>query len=315
VNPVQVRIDPWAPEFGTAMAGADDLTPTAGDVNLNLEVPTDEWAPLSPGPDATARNDVVFVDGVRRIDARVWVTAADGTTTHGVCASWAAGTVRCNGTATIERCQVERGLFASVEVPSMHTRAATYAFRPAASDDGEALVQAVQECMRDLEGEVSREAGEADLLIVDGPLRGRQGLPNAVGYIKTHRVSYLPPLVSDVVPALAAGQRTPIFMTQTTWRRASWYLRLPGQEGHPWAGVVRCEASADTPLDELRRLADTTALALPRFASTAHKDPRAPQNLFPIAGLERQLKHRLGDATLLYRHLRAAAAGLLTTRG
>jgi hypothetical protein len=38
-----------------------------------------------------------------------------------------------------------------------------------------------------------------------------------------------------------------------------------------------------------------------------HKDPRAPQNLVPIGGLERELRHRLGDQQVLYRALRAAA--------
>ena len=46
---------------------------------------------------------------------------------------------------------------------------------------------------------------------------------------------------------------------------------------------------------------------LPRFASQEHKDPRAPQNLYPIAGLERALRRRLGDARLLYRSLREAS--------
>ncbi len=34
---------------------------------------------------------------------------------------------------------------------------------------------------------------EGDLLVVDGPLRGRQHLPRALGYIKSHRSLYLPP--------------------------------------------------------------------------------------------------------------------------
>jgi hypothetical protein len=55
-------------------------------------------------------------------------------------------------------------------------------------------------------------------------------------------------------------------------------------------------------------LADRIALTLPRFASEAHKDARAPQNLYPIAGLERELRHRLGDSGVLYRALRRASA-------
>ena len=33
--------------------------------------------------------------------------------------------------------------------------------------------------------------------------------------------------------------------------------------------------------------------ALPAFASAPHKDTRSPQNLYPIAGLERELRRRL----------------------
>jgi hypothetical protein len=46
---------------------------------------------------------------------------------------------------------------------------------------------------------------------------------------------------------------------------------------------------------------------LPKLSSAPHKDPRAPQNLVPIGGLERELRRRLGDQQLLYRALRAAA--------
>jgi hypothetical protein len=56
------------------------------------------------------------------------------------------------------------------------------------------------------------------------------------------------------------------------------------------------------------RLADQTAAVLPRYASEPHKDQRAPQNLYPIGGLERELRRRLGDPALLYRALRVAAA-------
>ena len=76
----------------------------------------------------------------------------------------------------------------------------------------------------------------------------------------------------------------------------------------PWSGVVRIECSADLPVAEVIRLAGLTALLLPPLASAPHKDSRAPQNLVPIGGLERELRHRLGDQQLLYRALRAAAA-------
>jgi hypothetical protein len=106
---------------------------------------------------------------------------------------------------------------------------------------------------------------------------------------------------------LRPGQRTPAFTMGTSWRRTSWYLQLPRTTGVPWSGVVRLECSADVPVPEVTRLADLTARVLPPLASVPHKDPRAPQNLVPIGGPERELRHRLGDQHVLYRALRAAA--------
>jgi hypothetical protein len=132
-------------------------------------------------------------------------------------------------------------------------------------------------------------------------------LDRTIGYIKTHHKAYLPGEQAAVVGALKPGQRTPAFGMGTSWQRTSWYLQLPGTDGVPWSGVVRLECSPDLEPKDVTRLADLTARVLPPFASVAHKDPRAPQNLVPIGGLERQLKHRLGDERLLYRALKVAS--------
>ena len=150
-------------------------------------------------------------------------------------------------------------------------------------------------------------ADDADLVVVDGPLYRRQHLPRTIGYVKTHRVHYLKGRPAETIAALAEGERTPVFRFRTSWTRNAWYLRLPGPKAHAWSGVVRMEATADLPLDETVALANLTAAVLPRHASKPHKDPRAPQNLYPIAGLERELRRRLGDALYVERALRAAA--------
>ena len=49
---------------------------------------------------------------------------------------------------------------------------------------------------------------------------------------------------------------------------------------------------------------------LPGVGSEPHIEPRAPQNLVPIAALERDLRHRLGDAGLCLRALRSAVASV-----
>lgn len=307
---MRVAIETWAPEYSSSMSTTGDMTPTHGAVDVNVELPAARWEPRRPPADTDLPAEVLFVDGVRRIDAQVWLTGDDDVSHLGLCVSYAAGTVRSDGRATVESCEVRRGLFAPAGAPTLATRSARYEARAVASDDVEALVGAVQQRMGELEIEVAAAAAPADLVVVDGPLSGRQNVPGAIGYVKTHRVTYLPDIVGDIVRRLAPGERTPLFVTQTSWSRYSWYLRLPHGTGHPWAGIVRLEAAADLSLSEVVRLADCTALTLPRFASQPYRDPRAPQNLLPIAGLERALKRRLGDAGLLERHLRLAASRL-----
>jgi hypothetical protein len=173
------------------------------------------------------------------------------------------------------------------------------------------LSHAVQNRLSELEVELAtswRDSHDTDddLLIVDGPLRGRTHLARTVGYVKTHHAAYLPPAQAQVIASLGPGERSPVFAMGTSWQRHSWYVRLAGGSAAPWSAVVRLECSPDLPTDEVVLLADVTTALLPPLASTPHKDSRAPQNLVPIGGLERQLRHRLGDAALLYRSLRGA---------
>lgn len=303
---MKLAIDSWAPEYGTAIGGPQGLQPTDGAVDVGLEVAAQDWSPRRPGPDVQPATDIRFIDGVRRIDARVW--AIDGTASRpAIAVSYAAGIVHTNGSAAVTECEVRRELFGPAGMPGLVGGSVTYHPYAVAGGGDEDLIAAVQRRMGQLEVEVAARAGGGDLIVVDGPLSGRQQIPGAVGYVKTHRTAYLPPLVEHVVAELPPGCRTPLFATQTSWSRFSWYLRLPNATGHPWAGVVRLEAPADMPLAEVVALADTTAATLPRFASHPHRDPRAPQNLYPIAGLERQLTRRLGDRHHLERVLRRAA--------
>lgn len=250
--------------------------------------------------------------------------AGGGTTYGGLAASYAAGVARCDlrrGAAEVTVARIERGLFtAAGSAFDLVAGAVRYPVRRVARDDPNDLSLAVQRDLALLEKEVSTAARDRsdtddDLLVIDGPLRGRAHLPRSLGYVKTHRVSYLPPELAAVVTALRPGQRCPVFLLGTSWQRYTWYLRLPGPAGSPWAGVVRVECSDELPAARAIELADLSAVTLPRFASTSYKDPRAPQNLTPIAGLERRLRGLLGDARLLYRALvigsrRPVAAGV-----
>jgi hypothetical protein len=306
---VRFAVETWAPEFG-APVGDEVLGESDAEVDITVERGAHEWAPIAPVAPSAAT--VLFVDGVQRIDARVWISDDDGASRQGVCASWAAGVIRCDGRARVVAAEVRRGvLCAGARVEAIVTRHGDYRSCPVPDRaGGDALGQALGRARGDLEGRVAVRAGnDRELLMVDGPLGARRQIEGAVGYIKAHHVSYLPSAQQPAVGALAAGERTPLFTVGRERFRYSWYLRLPGPATHPWWGVVRCEASGDLSPAEAVARADLVAATLPRFASQPHNDPRAPQNLHPIAGLERELKRRLGDPALLERALRQAAAG------
>ena len=372
---MRFSVDGWDPGYGASLELDGELGESTARVETGVEMPADRWRPVDPVADGPLPDALLFVDGVRRVEARVWIDGAapggpipggpipagpipastvpangaahpagtapaGAAASHGgggswapdateaLCASYAAGVVCCCAAgAHVVAAELRRGLFSvAPHAGDIQTRAGGY--RANLVTQGKsgvpvltALSQSLQRRLAEIEvitatqargaadGHVGRHAGSeaGDLLIVDGPLHGRQHLPRALGYIKSHRTTYLPPELNAMVGTLAPGQRTPAFLMGTSWDRHSWYLRLPGPAVSPWAGVVRVECPADLPAAEVTRLARLSQRVLGRFASVAYKDSRAPQNLYPIAGLERELRRRLGDPQLLYRALREAA--------
>jgi hypothetical protein len=311
-------VDAWDPSYGSSFEGGDadgPASPSSAQVDTDVEVPAAEWAPIDVSP-AVRRPDVVFlVDGVRRNDAGLWTAEEDGTSYAGLAASYAAGVVRCDlgrGVAELVGARVARGLFtASPSAADVQAGSVRYeVHRVSGTGEASKLPAAVQAPLTALEIDISSIAreGGADLLVVDGPLRNRRHLPRTIGYVKTQQKQYLPAALTAVVTALKPAQRTPVFHLGTVWGGWSWYLRLPGASGAPWSGIVRVECSPDLIPAEAIELADVSGATLPRFASSAYKDPRAPQNLVPIAGLERRLRGLLGDARVLHRALTLATA-------
>jgi hypothetical protein len=307
---VKFTVDPWDPAYGSSLEAA--AQPSEANVVVDVEAPESRWAPIRPPASTVVPAELVFVDGVRRLEARTWVEEPDGNAVAGIFASFAAGAVRCDGRAEIVDVAVGRGVYApTTAVAEVDTNAGRFAARRTADAQPEALMYAVHEDMTETEVVVAERARRRgnELLLLDGPLRKRAHVPDAVGIVKSHYVHYLPPALDAMVATLGAGMRTPVFRVDAPpFSRHSWYVRLPGPAGGPWAGIVRCEATGALAAEQVSALADRVTLALPRFASTPHKDARAPQNLFPIAGLERELRRRLGDAQIIYRALRRASA-------
>ena len=327
---MRFTVDGWDPTYGTSLELEDDLGESNAVVVVDIEHPAIDWRPLDPTPSIIRPPAMLFVDGVRRIEARVWIddVTSDATATTeasaALCASYAAGVVCCcDGQAHLLTVNVRRGLFTTApHAVDVTTTAGVYQASFAATTAGMPLAAtlsaALQRRLAEVEVTTAVAARAAladhgiadgtDLLVVDGPLRGRSHLPRAIGFIKSHRTAYLPAELHAMVGSLTAGQRTPVFRMGTSWDRHAWYLRLPCRPGAPWAGIVRIECSAEISGTEAIALANLSQASLLRYASHEYKDARAPQNLYPIAGLERDLRRRLGDPRLLYRALRSAAA-------
>jgi hypothetical protein len=358
-RPSRFHVDSWDPSYGSSVESSETVASSSARVSLDVEHDPLLWAPVSPRP-MPEPAAILFVDGVRRVDARIWIeqpppgpiagavpspaatSASVGGTlgasdpvdaVMGLCASYAAGVVCCcrSHGAHLLTSEARRGLFTTAtNATDIVTSAGPYRVNITADDAEENLAvilsSALQRQLAELEVIVAAGArsklsthlaarasgtpGAAgtDLLVIDGPLRGRTHLPRALGFIKSHRAAYLPPDLHAMVARLAAAERTPVFLMGTSWDRHSWYLRLPCRPGAPWTGVVRVECAANVSSAEAVELANLSQAVLPRYASVEYKDTRAPQNLVPVAGLERQLRRRLGAPALLARALRQAAA-------
>ncbi|MDH4115977.1 MAG: hypothetical protein OEX04_03780 [Acidimicrobiia bacterium] len=301
---MRFTVEAWSPEYG-APTESEPREP-GREPDVDVELPASQWRAIAP--DMTPAPDILFVDGVRRVDANLWIEQSDGAAEMGLCATYAAGAVRCNGAAEIVEASVERGLFTSASgAADVETRHGSYWVKATTGTTPPELWLGIQQRMGELEGRVAFRHRDSDLIVVDGPLSHHQQIPGAVGYVKTHHVQYLPPELRPVMAGLPAGRRTPLFLVTGHRSAYSWYLRLAVAPG-PTGGIVRCEVSADRTAAEAALIADRVSVTLPRFASHEHKDPRAPQNLYPIGGLERELRRRLGDPRLLYRALREASA-------
>jgi hypothetical protein len=291
----------------------------AADVDLQVELGS--WVAVQPSA-VTPPGYVCFVDGVRRIEHRI-LAEADDRTLFGLLGSFAVGATRSSAQARVVEENVQRTcvLGGGVELAPWDIRlpngGATLRFDPTtvAENTPEAALQGLQNSMREHEAALAESLCANDTLVfLDGPLTFFTATKIPVlGYVKRLLRSYLPPQQALLLRTLEAGQRTPLFLIKDTrHHRYSWYTRIgSGRTIESFlTGIVRLETSSAIGLEQARSLADLSTALLPRFASSAGRDPRAPQNLYPIGGLENALRHKMGDTLVIRRAIEAYLHGL-----
>ena len=318
-----LRLDPWQADYDTAWRTDSEAT-VPPDIDLGVELPVHDWRPLS-AERCEDMGELLFVDGSRRMEARVHLEDQEGWRAHGGLGTTAVGAVRVRpGTRAefVPDLRVARWCLvgAGREHPAISLAAsdgwlADLRYEPVAvaGSDPESIMQGLQDTMRHQEQLLAARLVEdhpGALIVCDGPLPQDGPLEQMIGYIKTSSVQRLPDEQLQLARELKAGERTPIHLVgQGRYRHYEWVLRL--RDPSPWyyslAGTVRLQVAVpdgENGLTErVARLADWSCVMLPGFSSQAHQDPRAPQQLLPVRALEAELKRRMGNSQILRRRI------------
>jgi hypothetical protein len=342
----EVRLDPWDADYGSEIPVETDSSQVDEAVDTTVEV-HGAWKPVVPAL-VPSSELVVFVDGVRRLDARVLLRRVPTEVVdtlygepvdrlvHGAFGAYAVGTVvAAPGRASWGACEIRR-VFATgagvrlepaADGEQVERRALAYGAAHTDDTDPDGPLRAIQGAMRAAEERVAKACAEQGALVIaDGPLSfggtsasiaaSRRG--RIVGFVKRLYKLYVGAEMASL-PRIGVGERSPIFAIEAPegFARWSWFVRLaaPARMDSEWAGLARLEiarGSRDTgwvEFDEARRIADESASRLPRFAPSRARDARSPQNLLPIGALEAHLRRLLGDRRLARRRI----AGMLAT--
>ena len=262
---MKLRVDPWDPEYGGSIELDPDLGPPAG-LDLGVEV-DGAWSPV-PAPASRPGVCCAFIDGVRRIDLRLFAEEGDAAAPA---PRRLVGGRLCVVVASAARSPTFGSAVSSwlVEVcPPTPLDVAigggSVRFEPRSVTGVTPLepIQGLQNAMREAEATLAQDilsSGSAELVISDGPLTYFASGP-AIGLVKRQSRAYLDGEHAQVLGRLRVGERTPIFkFGEQRLERYSWYLCLAPRRAidGAMAGLVRLEVLTTDGIDHARRAGRT----------------------------------------------------------
>ena len=303
-----LRLDPWPPEYDSAVQFGEIETEIAGVIDTTVEITG--WEAIRPQSRRSSPN-LCFVDGVRRVEARV-IADVNHKPVHGLFGSTGVGYTKiCDQNASFSDLSVERFLILGAglkqsDVIRVGNRDLSFEGVSSSLNSPNELLGELQNLMRTFEADLGqRLAASGACVFADGPLTYYAiAKQEVVGIIKSIYLPYLSPEHFAIVSTLESGCRTPLFAIKDgKYNRYSWFLRVAKGRAvdHALAGILRLEVREAIGVDRAKDMADLSATELPRFASSSIRDPRAPQNLLPIGALESELRRQLGDSVLVRR--------------
>lgn len=311
MDKIRLRVDPWPGDYDGALQ-IEELQELQG-AEIDAAVETSEWSAIPVARDQYRPTKLAFIDGVRRIDARVVGETDSRQIVYGMFGSLGVGAAEVEGTkVVIDRLVVKRYLLLgsgrSPEPAGFQIGNVLISYEPfSIADSGPSgPMLALQNQMRSEEASLA-EATEASgaYVFADGPLNYFSGLKHrTIGVIKRLHQPYISSLQFALLSRLQPGERTPIFaILDGKYDRYAWYLRLAKARvlDYGVAGIIRLEMRTGVGIDEAVKSAGMSAVSLPAFASDPVRDPRSPQNLLPVGALEQELRRRLGDDMVIRR--------------
>ncbi len=334
-----IRLEPWNISYDAPVSINPEEIPTSDKVNTEVEFTNSEWQPIRLAIAPELPNQILFIDGRLRLDAK-FLGRRDDEILYGAFATIAVGAVLVDRTISRAKCvatEVRRiialggNLAAPVTVvpcPMSGRGDLKYDYcLTSSNNEPDTPSQLVQGAMLDEELRVANQISldkeliqENTLIVRDGPLLYRvyQTPYDTIGYVKTMGKAYLKGENAQVMRSLKVGERTPIFrISNSNGSNLSWYLRSGSNDlnykrlgYHDLHGIIRIDLDAIVPLERAKAIADQSTYLIPYYASHPTRDPRAPQNLTPVGALEKELGRRMGNRELISRRLRSFLAEL-----
>ena len=157
---MRFAVETWAPEFG-APVGGDVIGESDAEVDIAGRAGAGRLG-AHRARRAGGRGACCSSTACSASTPGCGSSDDDGGSRQGVCASWAAGVVRCDGRAEVVAAEVRRGVLCPGDgVEPIATRHGDYRAHPVPDvSGGDPLGQALGRARGDLEGRVAVEAGE-----------------------------------------------------------------------------------------------------------------------------------------------------------
>jgi hypothetical protein len=260
-----LRLDPWATEYNTAYHAESIPEDARGGVVTDVEQPG-PWEAIDPRPCDDPWRDLLFIDGSRRIEARVLLEDERNQLAFGALGTIGVGAVSCcaQGSRTAQVLQETERLvirrvcalsaghslaqFVVAAAVASQLGALSYQVEATEERDVDAVVRKLQNVMRDAEKSLASRLVDQypqALIICDGPRPYLGSEANVIGYVKTIHEPRVGQQELELVRRLEQGQRSPLYLVKGNRPEQSyfeWFFRLrdPNPCFTPWRAWCAC---------------------------------------------------------------------------